>query len=191
VHPGGGRQAGGLANFLPFLCQFKLATMYKAIVLFTSCLCASGAGAQQLSDLELKREVVPLEQAVEYLRQLEPKAYEYDTETFGHLDLPEGKRHGFIAEDLERVLPQSVAMKHRSYTAGKNNYRTASHKEVDLESLIPLLVAAIQEQQAQIENLKKQAEASSVPASGTSRTSGTGAAPGSPGTCSSCGGSCG
>jgi hypothetical protein len=39
---------------------------------------------------------------------------------------------------------------------GKNTYRTRKVKTVDMESLIPILVASVKEQQAEIEQLKKE-----------------------------------
>jgi hypothetical protein len=46
-----------------------------------------------------------------------------------------------------------------NYTTGKNSYRTAKVKTMDMESLIPILVASIQEQQAEIEKLKAELKA--------------------------------
>ncbi|HYH56464.1 MAG TPA: tail fiber domain-containing protein [Anseongella sp.] len=147
------------------------------IVLF----CGTAAFAQQIPDSELKSNIAPLENSLEYIRKLEPKTYEYNLEAFGHLGLPKGPHFGFIAEELEQVLPESVGVRHHRYAAGKNSSRTAKVKDVDMESLIPVLVAAIKEQQTEIERLKKQVAESSAPGMETGKKE----------TCSSCGGSCG
>jgi hypothetical protein len=44
------------------------------------------------------------------------------------------------------------------YEAGKNNSKVASYNEVQTTDLIPVLVAAIKEQQAEIELLKKEVQ---------------------------------
>lgn len=122
--------------------------IHRTIFLFVVLLCGAAAGAQgqDVSEQERGNSAVPLENPLEYIMQLEPEAYEQ----------PEGKQHGFRVEEVERILPESIIVKHRRRPAGKNNYRTAAVKEVDLERLVPLLVAAIKEQQAEIELLKKQ-----------------------------------
>jgi len=40
------------------------------------------------------------------------------------------------------------------YPAGKNQYRSVDVAKVDMQSLVPVLLGAIQEQQQQIEMLK-------------------------------------
>ena len=52
-----------------------------------------------------------------------------------------------------------VGQKNVSYMFGKNSYRDTKIKTIDESSLIPVLVAAIQQQQEQIEKLKVEVEA--------------------------------
>lgn len=44
----------------------------------------------------------------------------------------------------------------KDYPSGKNAFKTASITDVDHESLIPLLVGSVKEQQEQIEQLKQE-----------------------------------
>lgn len=112
--------------------------------------------AQYVPDQDLKKNVRPVKNALAYLQQLEPKKFEYDTGKYAKLKLPAGQHYGFLVEDVRKVLPELVSTRSQSYQVGKNTYQTASYQNYDLESLIPILVAAIREQQEQIEELKRQ-----------------------------------
>jgi hypothetical protein len=112
--------------------------------------------SQHVPDQELKKNVMPVKNALSYIQQLEPKKFEYNTGKYSKLKLPAGQQYGFLAEDVQKVLPELVGTQSQSYMVGKNTYRNASYKNYDLESLIPILVGAIREQQEQIEELKRQ-----------------------------------
>lgn len=68
--------------------------------------------------------------------------------------MKKGTHYGFMAENMMEVFPGLVREKHISYMFGKNVYRDAKIKTIDEASLIPVLVAAFKEQQAEIEQLK-------------------------------------
>jgi Chaperone of endosialidase len=112
--------------------------------------------SQHVADQDLKKNVMPVSNALSYIEKLEPKKFEYNTGKYAMLRLPAGQQYGFLAEDLQKVLPELVGTRSQSYMAGKNTYKNASIKNYDLESLIPILVGAIQEQQVQINELKRQ-----------------------------------
>lgn len=78
--------------------------------------------------------------------KLRPVSFEYRDEykkQFG-----KGTQIGFIAQDIQEVLPNSVYYNTAGVTKGKMGYN-----EIDL---VPLLVSAMQEQQKQIEQLQKE-----------------------------------
>src|SRR5690606_40634700 len=116
------------------------------------------AQAQQLSDAAIKNNIAPIENSLEIVKQLEPKSFEYNTAAYSHLKLPQGTKFGFVAEDFQRVLPGLVFAKPYSFASGKNATRSATFKTVDMESLIPILIASIKEQQQQIDQLKAEIE---------------------------------
>ncbi len=116
------------------------------------------AQAQQLSDAAIKTNIAPIENSLNIVKQLEPKSFEYNTSAYSHLKLPQGTRFGFVAEDFQRVLPGLVFVKPYSFTSGKNATRNTSIKTVDMESLVPILIASIKEQQLQIDQLKAEVE---------------------------------
>lgn len=117
------------------------------------------AFSQTLSDNELKKNVTPIESPLKSVISLEPKAFEYKTSDYSYLKLPKGEHYGFITEEFQQVFPALVTSESRSYMQGKNMFKRATTKTVDLEGLIPILVASIKEQQSEINLLKKEVEA--------------------------------
>jgi hypothetical protein len=101
------------------------------------------------------------------INQLEVKTYEYNSEYIGSgLNLPAGKQYGFIAQDVESVLPEAVmntqlpvpptAEEMKQNRDAKETYIDA--KVFNPGPLLPISIQAIKEQQQQIEDLKQQME---------------------------------
>lgn len=111
--------------------------------------------AQTVPDNEIKKNVTEISAPLEKLLQLEPKVFEYHTAKYKHLKLQPGRKFGFMSDNMQSIFPELVTTKHSSYMFGKNVYRETKVKTIDETSLIPVLVAAIKEQQAEIEKLKK------------------------------------
>jgi hypothetical protein len=114
--------------------------------------------AQKVSDSSIKTNTTPVANSLSYITQLQPVSYEYNRGEYKQLNLPTGKQYGFIANDAKLIVPSAVSNRHNWYTAGKGSQRTVTTSEVDLEKLVPLLVGAIKEQQAEIEKLKIEVE---------------------------------
>lgn len=110
--------------------------------------------AQDIPDAKIKKNVEAIDNPLQRLIQLEPKKYEYNVSDYKHLKLQPGSQYGFIAENIQSVFPDLVKEKSVNYMFGKNVYRNSTIKTVDEASLIPILVASIKEQQAEIEKLK-------------------------------------
>jgi hypothetical protein len=123
-------------------------TIASAITINTS------ASAQQISDQVLKKNAAPLTNSLSYITRLQPVSYEYNQEAFKQLNLPGGKQLGFITDNVQHVYPAAISNQNNWFTAGKNNQRAVTTSQVDLEKLVPLLVGAVKEQQAEIEALK-------------------------------------
>jgi hypothetical protein len=113
------------------------------------------------SDEALKDIIEPITNAVDKVSQLRSVIGKYKTEE-------EGARHPFlIAQDVQKVLPEAVYL-NKSRVEGEPDTLGVGYTDV-----IPLLVSAIQEQQAIITDLKSRIEAlevSGANASGTSVT---------------------
>ncbi|HWO07158.1 MAG TPA: tail fiber domain-containing protein [Candidatus Paceibacterota bacterium] len=94
------------------------------------------------SDARLKDDVVAIERGLADVRALQPVSFRWkEGEKEGATDI------GFIAQDVEAIVPAAVQ-------TGADGI-----KAVDYSKLIPLLVRAVQEQQAQIDVLQNEVEA--------------------------------
>ena len=136
------------------------------------------------SDGRFKEDLAPLsgEGALGKLGRLRPKTYRYKRDKLGRrLGLPGGMRYGLVAEEVEQVLPELVRERRRVLPAVEASpvaawdgegplpepvvlepAREVTYKAVNYAELVPLLVRAVQEQQAllmaqqgEIEALKK------------------------------------
>ena len=119
----------------------------------------------QASDLRLKTDVrdMPSGTLAQILR-LKPKTYQFVNVDASGLQLPAGKQIGFVAQDVAAVFPELVrTVKTTDEHAGK---QFDSVMTVDYVKVVPLLVKAVQEQQAQIDTLRRQLEVGDVPARG-------------------------
>ena len=103
------------------------------------------ASPNTASDVRYKKEITDLEGfgATARVLSLKPVRYEYDFDKFPRLDAVHGATLGFLAQDLERVVPETVVR-------DRNGFRS-----VNYTALIPLLTATIQEQQKRIEALEQ------------------------------------
>ncbi|WP_256006231.1 tail fiber domain-containing protein [Pedobacter deserti] len=117
---------------------------------------AVGANAQKIDEKELKIGVGQISNTTRQLTSLQPVVFKYDVEKFKHLNLPAGEHYGFLASDVAAAFPGLVKQTSKQYPSGKNSHKVATYSEVDTKELIPVLVAAIKEQQEQIESLKVQ-----------------------------------
>jgi len=111
------------------------------------------------SDAQFKQDVVSVERSSALLNLMQLRATRYTfRDEFQALNLPTGEQYGFIAQEVEAVLPQLVRDQVHHATLNEDGTRrdgeSLNYKAVDYMKLIPLLVAALQEQQQQIESLK-------------------------------------
>ena len=118
--------------------------------------CAVTANAQKIDEQQLKTNVAEIANPLQYLETLKPITFKYDGAKFKDLKLSPVTQHGFLAQDFKTQHPELVFEAFKTYPAGKGSTKTIRYDEVSNDSLIPVLVAAIKEQQAQIEALKQQ-----------------------------------
>lgn len=114
------------------------------------------------SDIKLKKNVVPLSKGLKTVMNLNPKQYEMKVDEYkGKLNLTGGTHFGLIAQEVEGVLPELIHQismpADLSPEERKNKVKKepTEFKSVDYTSLIPVLIQAIKEQQAEIEDLKR------------------------------------
>jgi Chaperone of endosialidase len=116
-------------------------------------------GLYQSSDESLKTNVMDLSEATSTLMSLQPKKYQFNTDQFPQMNLPQGEQMGFVAQDLANVLPSLV--RSNSTIPELDSLGNVITEEVpflcvNYTGLIPLVVAACQEQQVTIQNLQTQ-----------------------------------
>lgn len=112
--------------------------------------------AQKIEEQQLKVNVDKIANSTAHLKNLEPVTFRYDVEKYKHLKLPSGEQYGFLASNVAPEFPAMVYEASKIYNSGKNNAKVAKYNAVQTENLIPVLVAALKEQQAEIELLKKE-----------------------------------
>ena len=130
-------------------------------------------GTWTTSDAQLKQNVEPQVGAMDLLRELRPSTYTFRTEEFQFLQLADGLQHGLIAQEVEAVLPELVRTVYRPAdidSTGTAVTPSMEMKAVNYEMLIPIMIAAIKEQDEQIVALREAlASCCENPANGDSR----------------------
>ncbi len=106
----------------------------------------ASSGTWQTSDRRLKRNILEIPNALEIVRQLNGVTYEYNKDGFPDLNLPANKQFGFIAQDVEAVVPSAVE------DADTDEFDDTEFKMMQYTQIIPILTEAIKEQQVIIEN---------------------------------------
>ena len=100
------------------------------------------------SDMRLKTDVTNLSNALETVTQIRPVFYNWND---GRSTLNPGhKELGFLAQELEAVLPNVVS------TTSDDTVFEGGKKAVAYDRLVALLIGAVQELKAEVEQLKKQ-----------------------------------
>lgn len=119
-------------------------------------------GLSNLSDKRLKKDIENLEGALEIVESLRATTYFFDTELNPHFGLSETKQFGFIAQEIEEVIPEIVLdaeipglAKPRGQKESMEDVEYATFKSYDFPQLIPILTKAIQEQQDIIEAMEE------------------------------------
>ncbi len=113
-------------------------------------------GSYLPSDSELKTDAAPLEGALSKVMQLKPQTYYFDPAAQADKGLPSSRQYGLYAQELEQVFPEMVGSARDPASADSSAVveEPQPHKVVNYTALIPVLVKAVQEQQAQVEAQK-------------------------------------
>ncbi len=107
------------------------------------------------SDAKLKRNINDVKSAMSLVSQLKPKTYYFNNEKYNAIALGKNMRYGFLAQDVEKVMPELVGTSKKPLSVDKNGVKQYEEvKSVNYVELIPLLTKAIQELQAQVDDLK-------------------------------------
>lgn len=118
-------------------------------------------GTIQTSDERDKEDIQPLSYGLQQVMQLKPVSFSWKNSEYR---IGSGKNLGFIAQDLEQVIPDAVVHTFVSDSEieaalkeGRGNIEKESYG-VKYNEILPVLVKAIQEQQEHIQRLEKEIE---------------------------------
>jgi hypothetical protein len=138
--------------------------------------------AYQTSDKNLKKNIKDVGEAMNIIKKLKPKNYDFrDDGKYATLHLPKGNHYGLLAQDLEQVLPNLVhEAPLQANTGNKKTVKTIklsadgktpieseeqqeitetiNTKAVNYTELIPIVIKGMQELSNENEDLKKQIE---------------------------------
>ncbi|MEO5931467.1 MAG: tail fiber domain-containing protein [Candidatus Kapaibacterium sp.] len=100
------------------------------------------SGTWTVSDARYKTNVLQLDNALAKVMSLRGVGYDWKRAEFPNMRFPQGHQVGFIAQELEKVVPEAVHTDADGY------------KSVAYQNLTALLTEAIKEQQAEIQLLQ-------------------------------------
>ena len=118
------------------------------------------------SDRRLKENIVDLDNAIDVVKQLKPRKFNFNRSAYSH-DLKYAKANtitGFIADEVETIIPQAVTgTKDAVYTEDKPEDDAKKGdiiaQQLDVSHLIPHLTKALQEAITKIETLEAEVTA--------------------------------
>lgn len=106
------------------------------------------------SDRKLKRNIKDFD-GLESLLKIKPRTYEYNTEEYEYMSLPKGKQFGFIAQELQEVLPEMVLENKHSHSVEADSGLASTitaYLGVRPLQLLPVLTRALQEEHEIVES---------------------------------------
>lgn len=95
------------------------------------------------SDARYKKDIHSIKNASDIINQLDGKTYFWKTNEYKDNGFTDVRQYGFIAQELEKVVPEAVATNEHGY------------KSVNYDMIIPILVQNAKEMQKQIADQKE------------------------------------
>jgi hypothetical protein len=119
-----------------------------------------------VSDGRVKKNIQTIHDPIQLVKQLRGVTYEHrlDEEKYSDLGLKAGLNYGFIAQEVEQILPSLVVEKNVPHINSTQRLSTESKeaetlKAVSYIEMVPILLEAIKVQQEQIEKMQKEIDA--------------------------------
>jgi hypothetical protein len=114
-------------------------------------------GISFTSDQQFKTNVDTITNPLSILNQLKPRSYNFDTTNVYGLNFSSKKQYGFVAQDVEQILPELVNNQHKPAdldSAGVVIHQAINYKSLNYNAFFAILTAAMQKQQNVIDSLK-------------------------------------
>jgi len=114
-------------------------------------------GYFNVSDMRIKKNIKPMEKALDKLMQINIVEFDFDRESYPGYSLSNRHQYGVLAQDFEKLYPEMVkkaVMHTTNIERGSADpvVKTMEVKTVNYYSLIPVLVKSLQEQQLMIQS---------------------------------------
>jgi len=135
-----GRVAIGTGTFTPNSVQSNVKLEVNGDIL--------AVRVHSSSDKRFKKNINPIESALQKVMSIEGVTYDFRTDEFANRNFPNSSQVGFIAQNVESVLPEVVQTNGDGF------------KAVDYAKMTALLNEAIKEQQMLIEQLNQELQVS-------------------------------
>lgn len=113
-------------------------------------------GAAVTSDQRFKTNINTLTSALNIIKKLNPKTYYFDTSNVYGMNFSSQKQFGFIAQDIEKILPELIYNASQLAThdsTGAVLTEAITYKGLNYIGFIPIMMKGIQEQQQMIDSL--------------------------------------
>ena len=124
----------------------------KKLVILGFALCISQIAMAQKTELkDLKVNIEQIVKPFDIINNLEPIKFEFNADKYKSFKLPKSQQFGF---NTAIAPPEFLKMQSNLYASGKNSTKSYSIETIDSDNIIPILVAAIKEQQIEIQQLK-------------------------------------
>lgn len=128
-------------------------TNCKLLLLVFFSLLVTRAAAQKSTIDPLIKNKRPIPSALSLINALQPVSFTYDYQKI--MSLPQERQFSVETAGVQDLAEELVLKKSYSYPVAKNATREIKVETVDLEKLVPFLIKAMQEQQQEIEEIKK------------------------------------
>ncbi len=99
-------------------------------------------GISETSDIRMKKDIFTIENPIEKVKQIRGVYFNWRTDEFKDKKLDTTNQIGVIAQEVEKILPQVVSSDNEGF------------KSVEYSKIVAVLIEAIKQQQAIIENQK-------------------------------------
>ncbi len=100
------------------------------------------------SDAKFKNNISNITNATSIIEQLQPRTFAFNTAAYPYMNFSTGNQLGFVAQELESVLPNLVknsVFKAEYDSVGNMIHDTVQYKSVYYDGLIPIVVQAVKE----------------------------------------------
>jgi hypothetical protein len=125
------------------------------------------------SDANLKTNITTISDPWSILSQLMPKSFFFDTVSHPYMNLPKRKQYGFVAQDIEPILPELVTnafFPDKVDSSGNILAPGFSYKTLNYQAFIGLMMAGMKEMKEQLDSLQNNARIMSSSSSNNNQT---------------------